>query len=103
MTDQSNFEANKRIRRRVLLELWGQGRLEVTDELAERDLVVSRFSARGTHLGPFLGAAPTGEPIGYTGTDINRVHDGRIVESWVHYDALGLLQQLGLAPELPGP
>jgi predicted ester cyclase len=147
MTDLSTLEANKVIGRRVLLEIWGQGRLDVTDELyapdyvdhvtqgpepvevrgpaglkaavtlfrgafpdldytvddeiAERDLVVARFSARGTHLGAFLGAPPTGKPVAYTGTDINRVVDGRIVESWVHYDALGLLQQVGLAPQLP--
>ena len=51
---------------------------------------------------PFLGAEPTGRRIAYTGIDINRIRDGRIVESWVQYDALGLLQQLGIVPEIEG-
>lgn len=66
--------------------------------MAERDLVMTRFSALGTHMGPFLGAQPTGRQITYTGTDINRIVNGRVVKAWVHYDALGLLEQLGLAP-----
>lgn len=74
----------------------------VEEILAERDLVMARFSARGTHEGEFLGLAPTGRVVTYTGTDINRIEDGKIVESWVHYDALGLLQQLGLVPEIEG-
>lgn len=74
---------------------------QVDDELAEGDLVMTRFTARGTHLGPFLGAEPTGRAIGYTGIDVNRIVDGRITESWVQYDALGLLQQVGLVPPLP--
>jgi len=75
----------------------------VEETMAERDLVMARFSARGTHTGAaFLGVEPTGREVAYTGTDINRIVDGRIVESWVHYDALGLLEQLGLVPEIPG-
>ncbi len=57
---------------------------------------MTRFSARGTHRAEFMGAAPTGREISYTGIDINRIADGRIVESWVQYDALGLLEQLGI-------
>jgi predicted ester cyclase len=63
---------------------------------------MTRFSARGTNLGPFLGAPPTGRVVTYTGFDLNRIRDGRIVESWVNYDALGLLQQLGLVPPVKG-
>jgi len=74
----------------------------VEDEIAEGDLVMARFSARGTHLGTFLGVAPTGRSITYTGIDVNRIRDGRIVQSWVQYDALGLLQQLGVVGAIPG-
>jgi predicted ester cyclase len=74
----------------------------VEDEMAERDLVLTRFSARGTNLGPFLGHAPTGRVVTYSGFDMNRIAGSRIVESWVSYDALGLLQQLGLVPTMQG-
>jgi hypothetical protein len=65
-----------------------------------REHPLTRFSARGTNLGSFLGAPPTGRVVTYTGFDLNRIEGGRIVESWVNYDALGLLRQLGLLPPL---
>ena len=40
--------------------------------------------------------------VTYSGFDMNRIEGGKIVESWVSYDALGLLQQLGLAPPMKG-
>jgi hypothetical protein len=33
-----------------------------------------------------------------TGISIDRWQNGKIVESWVNWDALGLLQQLGAVP-----
>ena len=38
---------------------------------------MTRFSARGTQKGPFLGAAPTGRVMTYTGMDLNRIVKGR--------------------------
>lgn len=72
----------------------------IEDQIEEDGKVVTRFTARGTHLGPFQGIAPTGRQVIYTGIDISRVANGRIIEAWVSYDALGLLQQLGAVPEL---
>jgi hypothetical protein len=40
--------------------------------------------------------------VNYTGFDLNRIAGGKIVESWVNYDALGLLQQLGLVAPVKG-
>jgi hypothetical protein len=40
--------------------------------------------------------------VTYTGFDMNRIVGGKIVESWVSYDALGLLQQLGLVRPVQG-
>jgi len=74
----------------------------VHEEIAEGDLVMTRFSARGTQKGPFLGVAPTGRVVTYTGMDLNRIAKGLIVESWVNYDALALLQQIGLVPAVKG-
>jgi steroid delta-isomerase-like uncharacterized protein len=148
MASNATIEANKLIGRLVLEEMWGNGRLELADELyapdyvdhvgkgpepsevkgvegikqavvafrtafpdlsytvedeiAEGELVVARFSARGTHRGAFLGVEATGREVTYTGIDINRVRNGRIVESWVQYDALALLQQLGIVEPAPG-
>ena len=70
----------------------------VEEEMAARDLVWACFSAQGTFNGPFLDVEPTGEVVRYTGMDLNRIAGGKIVELWVDYDALALLQQIGLVP-----
>ena len=45
-----------------------------------------------------MGVAPTGNQISLSGINIMRVADGKIVEHWVNYDALGLMQQIGAIP-----
>ena len=46
------------------------------------------------------GIAPTNKKIRVEGVVINRISRGRIAESWVMWDALGLMQQLGVVPAL---
>ncbi len=48
-----------------------------------------------THKGEFLGFAPTGKEVTITGTTIQRISDGKIVEGWDNWDQLGLLVQIG--------
>lgn len=72
------------------------------DEMIETgDKVVMRWTATGTHLGELTGLAPTGARITTTGITIDRFQDGKTVESWSNWDTLGLMRQLGAAPE-PG-
>lgn len=66
------------------------------DVIAEGDIVVVRHARRGTHVGEFAGVAPTGNPFEVPGVVLHRMADGRIAESWVNVDTLGLLEQLGL-------
>ena len=76
----------------------------IEDQVAEGDKVVSRFSGRGTHLGETEDFGPaTGNLIEITGITIDRFADGKIVEEWTNYDALSLLQQIGLIPDSDGP
>lgn len=70
--------------------------LTVEDQVAEGDMVVTRWTARGTHTGAFQGIPATGKAIRVTGTDIDRIIDGKTVECWAHVDELGLMQQLGV-------
>jgi predicted ester cyclase len=69
-------------------------------QIAEGDKVANRFVALGTHLGEFMGVAPTGKRVEFVGNSIDRVVEGRIVESWVELDLLGVLRQLGAVPEV---
>jgi steroid delta-isomerase-like uncharacterized protein len=68
----------------------------VEDVIAEGDRVVIRVTGRGTHEGEFQGIPPTGRRVTATGIGIGRIADGRIAESWAAYDALGMMQQLGV-------
>ena len=81
-----------------LREAFPDLRLTIDDQIAEDDRVVTRWIARGTHLGTFQGIPPTGKQGSMTGTDIDRFVDGKAVECWTNTDELGLLQQLGVIP-----
>jgi steroid delta-isomerase-like uncharacterized protein len=75
-------------------------RLSIDDEIAEGDLVVTRWTARGTHQAELFGIPATGKQATVTGMTIDRIVEGRIAESWTNWDTLGLLQQLGAFPAL---
>jgi steroid delta-isomerase-like uncharacterized protein len=67
----------------------------VHEQIAEADKVVSRFEWTGTHRGPFLGVEPTGRQVQVWGVVIDRLQDGKIKETRILMDALGLMAQLG--------
>jgi steroid delta-isomerase-like uncharacterized protein len=75
-------------------------RLTIEDIIAEGETVVARWSCRGTHKGNLNGIAPTGKQFNITGVSIARFTNGKMFEGFVNWDALGLMQQLGVVPEL---
>jgi steroid delta-isomerase-like uncharacterized protein len=74
--------------------------LTIEDVIAEGETVMTRWSCRGTHKGDLNGIAATGKHITISGVTIARVSNGKIVEGYVNWDALGLMHQLGVVPEL---
>ena len=68
----------------------------VEDMFVADDKVVVRWTCRGTHRGAFLGIAPSGKVVTFTGINIYRIANGQIVERWAEEDAISLYQQLGL-------
>ena len=71
--------------------------ITVEDQVAEGDMVVTRWVARGTHRGAFQGVPATGRDVVMTGTDIDRIAGGKVAECWAQVDVLGLMRQLGAA------
>jgi predicted ester cyclase len=55
---------------------------------------------RGTHLGSYLGIRPTSRSIEVKGFFFARIADGQIIENWILFEELRILQQLGLVPPL---
>ena len=74
-------------------------RLTIEDIIAEGDAVMARWSCRGTHKGALGGIAPTGKQVTISGVSIARLSGGKMAEGWINWDALGLMQQLGVVPE----
>jgi ketosteroid isomerase-like protein len=76
--------------------------MEIVDLIAEDDKVVGRFTCSATHVGEWLGHAPTGRRFERVAeVSVFRLRDGKIVHAWTLEDSLSRLQQLGLAE--PGP
>ncbi len=73
-------------------------RWDIQEMLAVDDKVITRYVARGTHRGEFMGAAPTGKEVSLTGINIVRLEGGKIVESWGNSDQLGWMRQIGVIP-----
>jgi len=68
------------------------------DMVAEGDRVAVRFTLSGTHKGELMGTPPTNKKVTIREIGIIRVAGGKFVESWMRYDTLDLMQQLGLVP-----
>jgi predicted ester cyclase len=66
-------------------------KLTVEQQISEGEWVATCITARGTHKGSWLGMKPTGKAVVFTGVNINKVIDGKIVE---HGGAANLLSQL---------
>jgi len=74
--------------------------LTIEDIIAEGETVMARWSCRGTHKGDLSGISPTGKQFTISGVTIARLTNGKLAEGYVNWDALGLMQQLGVIPEL---
>lgn len=60
-------------------------RFVVEDQISSGEKVVTRWTARGTHCGEFLGIAATGNEVTVSGIEFDRVLGGRIEEAWAGY------------------
>ena len=72
----------------------------IEDIIGEGDTVAVRQTSRGTHRGELFGIPPTGKQPTVTGMTYHRFVNGKLVERWVNYDGLGMLQQLGVVPAM---
>ena len=70
-------------------------RVTILMQIAEGALVATRWRFTATHTGDYLGHPPTGRQASWTGVQIDRVADGKIVESWVDWDKYRLFETLG--------
>jgi predicted ester cyclase len=81
----------------ALLQGFPDATMEIDEQLAERDLVATRKTFRGTHLGELWDLPPTGNRVEFEFIDIFRVADGKLIEHWTSIDLAALRRQM-----LPG-
>ncbi len=77
-------------------------REEIVELVTEGNTVAGRFKCSGTHLGEFLGEAPTGKRMQVEEVFFLRAEDGQFVDFWALEDSLGRMRQLGLLPSRSG-
>jgi predicted ester cyclase len=78
----------------ALLRGFPDATMEINEQIAERDLVSTRKTLRGTHRGELWGLTPTGNRVEFEFLDIIRVADGRLIEQWTSMDLAALRTQM---------
>jgi len=68
--------------------------------IAEGDKVVARWRSRATHQGDYMGIAPSGKAVEFTGISFYRIEGNKIAQSWNIEDQFGLMRQIGAIAEL---
>ena len=70
--------------------------------IQQGDMVAWHARMSGTHEGAFMGVEPTGKAITIEGMGMQRMVNGKIAEEWDIIDVMGLMQQIGVVPEMGG-
>jgi steroid delta-isomerase-like uncharacterized protein len=73
-------------------------RTTIEDIVTVGDKLAYRWTAVGTHQGEFLGVAPSNNAVEITGTTMERIEGGKIVETYNNFDQLGMMRQIGAMP-----
>jgi predicted ester cyclase len=70
----------------------------IEDEIADGDLLTTRWTAHGTHQGELMGIPATGKEATIGGINIARFAGGKIMERWEEFDMMGMMVQIGVVP-----
>ena len=73
-------------------------RLHVDFMIAEGDRVAARWTIEGTNTGPRGKSPATGKAVKFSGINIFRFQNGKVVELWNHRDDLSVTRQLSATP-----
>ncbi len=74
----------------------------IEELIAEGDTVAGRLTMNGTHDGPLMGMPPTGRTVQQAHMHFVRFRDGKAIEHWGVRDDMGMMRQLGMAPQRTG-
>ena len=75
-------------------------RFTVEDILGETEKLAVAWTISGTHKGEYMGIPFTNKKISVDGITVHHFVNGKIMDSYVSWDALGMMRQLGAVPAL---
>lgn len=79
-----------------LREVFTDLSVTIEDVIVSGDRAAVRSVNRGIHTGELLGVPGVGKPIEFWATDVHRLENGRIVQTWHLEDYFGIATQIGL-------
>jgi steroid delta-isomerase-like uncharacterized protein len=85
----------------VFLAAFPDLRFTVEDIVAEKDKVAASWTISGTHKGELWGVRPTNKKMSLDGITIHHIANGKIIDSYISSDTVGLMRQLCLIPPRP--
>ncbi len=75
-------------------------RMQISNTVSEADYVCVQWRSTGRHSGDLFGTPASGKSATVEGITVSRLKNGKIIESHTQFDALGMLQQVGIVPKL---
>ena len=69
--------------------------IDIDFQIAENDYVATSITMTGIHNGNWMGIKPTGKPVTFSGVNINKVVNGKIVEHGGVANLFGTLLEIG--------
>lgn len=69
-------------------------RVEIHEQIGENDLVSSRKTIHGTHLGEIMGHQATGKKVTMSVMDIVRVKNGKYTDHWGQNNIMQIIAEL---------
>jgi steroid delta-isomerase-like uncharacterized protein len=97
-TGAAGFKANANRLRAAFPDI----QFTVHEIVKEDNRVALYWTWEGTHRGEFARIPATGRRVRQEGMVLYRFENGKVVQARVLFDRLGVFQQLGAQPSLPG-
>ena len=97
MDNQFQGSAGQRAFAATFISAFPDLSMTIDSQAMDGDLVVTHWTATGTHTGTLMNIAPTNKRATVSGVSRNRVAGGMVAEGWTEWDPNELYRQLGIA------
>ena len=80
---------------RGILATFDDFRIDVDEMIVRGDLVASRLTLSGIHVGPGLGVTPSGKRLSFAAHNFTQWRGGQVVAGWNVIDMASAYRQIG--------